>query len=434
MSGTNPTNCASTQRHRLAKAAGGVPSPRVNTVGATQRGLSGEDRRRVLMVEQGGRGGVADYTAQLTRALGAEGWQVELATADDHLYRPTPGVHVTGVFHYIRGESAVARLARRWGLGPIANSLRFLLAIPRLVRLARTADIVHCQGWEFAPLGLVAIICMRLVGAHVVQTSHNTFERERSLDRTHRALAALAARTIVHTQADLVRVPRAAIGRVALIPHGEYSSLARNGGSPDPDRARAHFGIDPQAPVTLLFGQLRPDKGLDDLLTALIRVPRLHALIVGQEAGALAAADAKLKKMQAAGRVTVRDGFVDMRQAALAFAASDTVVLPYRVASQSGVLLLAYGFRRPVIVYPVGGLPEAVVHGKTGWICARDDVDALVDALDSSVLAGRAECHRRGEAGHRLAEERYAWNAIAAQTSEVYRSALAGFSSRAGNS
>jgi D-inositol-3-phosphate glycosyltransferase len=354
---------------------------------------------------------------------------VDLATADDHRYRPAPGVEIHAVFHYVRGHSPVARLVRQWGLGSIANGLRFLLAIPRLVRLSLKASVVHSQGWEFAPLGLLAITCVRLARVPVVQTVHNTFERGRARDRTHSALAALTVRTIVHTQADVARVPRRAAGRVVVIPHGAYSSLARNGGYVDPERARIELGIDPNAPVALLFGQLRPDKGLEDLLAALVRVPRLHALVVGQEAGALHAAGAQLRSAQAAGRVTVHHGFVDMPQAALAFAASDTVVLPYRVASQSGVLLLAYGFRRPVIVYPVGGLPEAVIDGETGWICTRCDVDALVDALNDTVAAGRAECHRRGEAGHRLAEERYSWEAIAARTAGVYRSVLAGRSS-----
>ena len=77
-----------------------------------------------------------------------------------------------------------------------------------------------------------------------------------------------------------------------------------------------------------------------------------------------------------------------MTEAAVLFAATDTVVLPYRVASQSGVLLLAYGFRRPVIVYPVGGLVEAVIGGETGWICERADADALARALQASVDAG----------------------------------------------
>ncbi len=177
--------------HRRARAPAAVP---------VMRG-------RVLMVEQGGRGGVADYTAQLVRALAADGWQVDLATAEDHLYQPTAGVTIHKVFHYVRGRTRLAGAVRRLGLGPIANGLRFLAALPRLVLLARRSDLIHTQGWEFAPLGVVAIACLRLAGGTVVQTSHNTFDRGRSRDRTHRLLAALTARTVVHTKADLERVP-----------------------------------------------------------------------------------------------------------------------------------------------------------------------------------------------------------------------------------
>jgi starch synthase len=98
------------------------------------------------------------------------------------------------------------------------------------------------------------------------------------------------------------------------------------------------------------------------------------------------------------------------------------VALPYAQASASGVLFLAYGFERPVIVYPVGGLPEAVVDGETGWVCARADVDALRATLDAAVAAGRDEARRRGAAGRRLADERYSWREIARRTLEVYGS------------
>jgi glycosyltransferase involved in cell wall biosynthesis len=378
------------------------------------------------MIEQGGRGGVADYTEQLARALAAEGWQVVLATADDHRYQPASGVTIQPLFHYVRGRTRLARAVRRVGLGQLANGLRFLLAIPPLAALGRDADLAHTQGWEFAPLGLVAVACLRLAGVRVVQTSHNTFERGRSLDRTHAWLARLTARTIVHTEADLARVPSAADGRVTVIPHGEYGALARSGGAADRDAARAELGIAPEAPVALLFGRLRADKGLGDLLAALPRLPRLHLLVGGEEDGALATAGAQLADPALAGRVTVCEGYLDMRQAAKLFAAADTVALPYPVASQSGVLLLAYGFRRPVVAYPVGGLREAVIDGETGWICVRPDVDALVDALGAAIEAGWPECRRRGEAGAKLAEERFAWPAIAGRTGEVYCDVLAG--------
>ncbi len=396
------------------------------------------------MIEQGGRGGVGDYTGQLTRALAAQGWQIALATADDHLYEPAAGVTIHSVFHYVRGHGHIAGVVRRLGLGPVANGLRFLASIPRLVRLSRRVDVVHCQGWEFDPLGLLATICMRAAGATVVQTPHNTFARvgaagsgrpwRRWTDGRERPgagrrwtdllLALVCARTIVHAQADLARVPQATAARVVVIPHGEYGSLARAGGAADRDEARAELGLAPDAPVTLLFGQLRPDKGLGDLLAALLRVPELYLLVAGQEDGALAAARTQLADPHLAGRVIVREGFLEMSEAAKVFAATDTVALPYTVASQSGVLLLAYGFSRPVVVYPVGGLVEAVRDGETGWICARPDVDALADALAAAVAAGWPECARRGRAGHELASERFAWPVIARRTAELYREAL----------
>lgn len=107
------------------------------------------------MIEQGGRGGVADYTAELVRALVGEGWSVTLATADDHLYPPIEGVVVRPVFHYVRDGTPIGRIVRRRGLGKAVNGLLFGLALPRLMLLARSAntDMVHAQGWEIPRSG-----------------------------------------------------------------------------------------------------------------------------------------------------------------------------------------------------------------------------------------------------------------------------------------
>ena len=80
------------------------------------------------MIEQGGRGGVADYTAELTACSGGSRvGSSTLATADDHRFAPVPGVTVHRVFHYVRGGSRARRasLAAR-GLGRAVNGLRFL--------------------------------------------------------------------------------------------------------------------------------------------------------------------------------------------------------------------------------------------------------------------------------------------------------------------
>ncbi len=383
--------------------------------------------RRLLMIEQGGRGGVADYTAELVAALAAEGWSVTLATAADHRYAAIEGVTVRPVFHYVRGRTRLARALRARRLGKLLNGVRFLAALPRLMRLAAHADVVHSQGWEIPQIGLPAIACLRLTGRPVVQTEHGTFDRTRSFVGARRVVrqltARLTTRTIVHTRADLARVEPLLGARVVVIPHGEYGGLARSGGEVERGAARAALGLAPDVPTTLMFGQLRTDKGLDHLVTALAQVPELHLLIGGQDIGGLSAVAEDLLAL--ADRVTVREGFLDMSESAVLFAAADTVSLPYREASQSGVLLLAYGFGRPVIVYPSGGMVEAVIDGETGWVCSAADPAALAETLAASVRAGAAECARRGERGRELSQERFAWPAIARRTSELYEEVLA---------
>ena len=271
--------------------------------------------------------------------------------------------------------------------------------------------------------------CLRLAGTPVVQTEHGTFERTPSFVRARRLTrelsARMAARTIVHTQADLDRFRPLLGERALVIPHGEYGGLARMGGQAEREPSRRALGIPPRAPVTLMFGQLRTDKGLGDLVAAVRRVPELHLLIGGHDDGGLAEVRGGLEQDELRGRVTVREGFLDMREAAMLFAAADTVALPYKVASASGVLLLAYGFARPVVIYPAGGMVEAVIDGETGWVSAAAEPHALAEALADSVRAGAEECRRRGERGRAFAEEHYAWPVIARRTGELYLDVLA---------
>lgn len=373
-----------------------------------------------MMIEEGGRGGVADYTVGLVSALAGAGQPVELVTANDHLLDPPANVEVLGWFPYVRDRSALGRLIKRARLSRLVNGVGFVLTYLRCLPRARRARLIHIQGGTSFPLVLLAVLLFRALGKVVVHTPHNTFERGSRPSWARRPIEHLVQLTIIHVEADRPFLSPAA--RSVVIPHGDYTALAEDAADVDPLDARRGLGIPDDAPVTLVFGQLREDKGIDDVLRAALELPELVVLIVGEEAGGLAAAADLLSHDGLVGRVVVREGFLSMDDAAPMFAAADTVTLAYRQASQSGVLMLAYGFSRPVVVYPSGGMPEAVLAGETGWVCERAAAGSLAETFREVIAAGRPECRRRGLAGKRLSLQRFSWTEVAGRTLSAYRS------------
>ncbi|WP_133829349.1 glycosyltransferase family 4 protein [Actinomycetospora succinea] len=376
-----------------------------------------------MMIEQGGRGGVADYTADLVAALAERGVGVEVATARDHEVDYPASTAVHPVFTYVRRRSWALTVARRMQLIRAVNGLAYLAGVARLLPAARRTRLVHLQSGEFPPLLAVASVLVRLAGARIVLTPHNTFDRGQSWARSHAVCQRLAARVVVHTSADIPRLTRAGRERAVVIPHGDYGSLAARATPGDRATVRHELGIPRDATVALVFGQLRLDKGIEDILAALPLLPELHVIVAGADAGAGGMVRCAQAEVGSGDRLHLIEGHQSWDAAAGWFAAADVSLFAYRIASQSGVLLLSYAFETPVIVYPTGGLPDAVDDGVTGWVTARPEVPALVDALLSAVEIGADGCAARGRAGAEMARARFGWSTIAEATAGTYREA-----------
>jgi glycosyltransferase involved in cell wall biosynthesis len=210
-----------------------------------------------------------------------------------------------------------------------------------------------------------------------------------------------------------------------VIPHGEYGGLACRGGlDVDVEAVRSELGIGRNQLAVLLFGQLRRDKGVRDLLTAAAEVEDVRVMLAGEDRGALGEAADLLDDPRLRERALVLPGFAPDEQVSRLFAAADVVALPYSKASASGVLLLAYGYGRPVVGYPVGGLPEYILDGDTGWLCERADAAALAGRLRAIKAAGREECRTRGERARHFSQDRFGWDSIAQQTVALYGEAI----------
>jgi glycosyltransferase involved in cell wall biosynthesis len=137
--------------------------------------------------------------------------------------------------------------------------------------------------------------------------------------------------------------------------------------------------------VILFFGYIRGYKGLMNLIEAfpLIKkgVANAHLLIVGEYYDNPKPYHEAMQKLGMSEHVTEVAEYVANEDVHLYFEAANVAVLPYNGATQSGILSIAYGFSKPVIVTDVGGLAELVDDGKTGFIVPPNDQKQLADAV-----------------------------------------------------
>lgn len=102
------------------------------------------------------------------------------------------------------------------------------------------------------------------------------------------------------------------------------------------------------------------------------------------------------------------------------FRQASVIILPYLEASQSGVVSIAYAFGKPVIATRVGGLPDVVQDGLTGYLVPPNDPGALAEA--AITLLEDADLRRQmGQAARRIADTDLSWEQIAHKTMNVYK-------------
>jgi len=157
------------------------------------------------------------------------------------------------------------------------------------------------------------------------------------------------------------------------------------GENEDIAKIKTELGFSSADRIILFFGYVRKYKGLNILLDAMPELIRynknIKLLVVGEfydnsEKYYKQIDDLKIKE-----NVIVVQKFVPNEDVGIYYNISELVVLPYLEATQSGVLNIAYGFNKPVIVTDVGGLSEDVIEGETGFVVKSDDVNSLVDGI-----------------------------------------------------
>ncbi|HPD65249.1 MAG TPA: glycosyltransferase [Bacteroidia bacterium] len=163
--------------------------------------------------------------------------------------------------------------------------------------------------------------------------------------------------------------------------------------------------------IILFFGFIRDYKGLDILIEAMTKLPEDYFLLI---AGEVYGDDNKytglIRHYGIEEKVQVNLRYIADHEVSLFFSASDVNVLPYRSATQSGILSIAYHFEVPVVVTDTGSLKDSVEPEGTGLVAAEATPEHLSNAILSFFRDEKSVYYAENI---RKLKKKYSWEALA---------------------
>jgi glycosyltransferase involved in cell wall biosynthesis len=253
-------------------------------------------------------------------------------------------------------------------------------------------EILHAhdgRGQTLAWLASVGLPVLRVASRRV------TFQPRRSLDSRwkygHTCHAVIAVSNYVK---NLIVTSGVRNGQIVVIPDGCEIPAALPE-SAERARVRQAWGVPPDTFVVGQVGAFTPEKGQDITVEAALFVrethPRICWLLAGERNGAFAR---QVEARARAAKDSVRLlGYVE--SLADFCAGLDLFILPSKAEGLGSSALVAMAHGLAVVASRVGGVPEIVEDGKTGWLVEPGSPAALAEA----VARAASEPERLGQMG-----------------------------------
>jgi len=358
------------------------------------------------------RGGIAHYFALLYKNLSIR-HNVEVVT----FTRQYPALFFPGKTQEEQLSGGVAIPSER--LIDSINPMTWVTAARAIAR--KKPDLLIFKYWLpfFGPcFGAIASMVRRWTGAKVLFICDNVIPHERRPGDVLFTRFAFRSVDFFIAQSRAVERDLKAFwpaARCRFAPHPVYEIFGKRLSK---SLARKRIECSDKR-VLLFFGYIRRYKGLETLLHAMpLILKRLSVtlLVVGEFYEDEHRYRGLLKTLSLEKHVLIRADYVPNDQVGAYFSASDVVVLPYRSATQSGIVQIAYQFDKSVIATDVGGLSEVVIDGVTGFIVPPNDPSALADAV---VEFYQKKLEKKFERGVKKEKPRYSWNAMVQTIEEI---------------
>ena len=200
------------------------------------------------------------------------------------------------------------------------------------------------------------------------------------------------------------------------------------------DEALARYGVDPSKPYAFFNGRITRQKGLQLLLAAALKMEPDHQLVIvasNPDTPEIAAeVEALAERVRSErGNLTWIGRYIPLQDLIHLHSGAALFVCPSIYEPFGLVNLEAMACETAVVASRVGGIPEIVVEGETGYLVDYDpdDTESFTTALAARIdklLGDPVLATKMGKAGRERVLSNFGWPAIAARTSALYDSLL----------
>jgi glycosyltransferase involved in cell wall biosynthesis len=297
----------------------------------------------------------------------------------------------------------------------------------RLQKLMRSGqyDLVHTHGLKAALLTALARQTSKSLPS--VVTLHNALPEHGSRWRDsflHWALTSVDALVVVSQaqERDICLRKLVEPARIATIPNGIALPPSKCLSQTERDATRASLGVSPDDCLVVTVARLLAAKGIGDLIQAaylLHEQPRLRFAVVGDgpDRSHFTTLAASLGVTSSVSLLGYRHDVAQLLQVA------DLFVLPSHSEGTPLSILEAMAARCAVVATDVGGIPEIVEDGQTGYLIPARHAEAIAGAV-AHLAADPARRRALGEAGRQRVEAHFTQERMLTKLSSLYQSLL----------
>lgn len=315
-------------------------------------------------------------------------------------------------------------------IGKIQKLQNYIASYKKIGMMLKSGnfDILHTEWYTFSPIDYYFINRFkRKYKVKYVVTVHDILPfNEKFYDKPyHKKLYKLADSIILQAPGNMKRFSELfpeSKNKTHMIPHGHMLDYVE---SVDKYESRRKLGIPKDKVVYLFFGQIKKVKGVDLLLKAFSSVveknPDVYLVIAGSvwksdftECQRIIDDNNLSKKI----KLDIR--YIPDDEIKYYYCASDVCVLPYTDVYQSGVIQLAYGYKKAVIASDLPAFTQFVKNKDTGFVVKTNDVESLINAMEAA-FRGKEYLDSFGLRGYELVKRELNWNELAKKiVSECY--------------